>query len=90
MEIYLKHNQHGKKIAHDFKESEEDKKYGWEQVSKEDFFTVNKFIHQEENEKSERDALIQKYMDKFGKMPDGRLSAVKIKAAMENNNDQAA
>lgn len=87
MEIYLINEQHGKKIAYDFKEAEDDKAHGWVQVSKQEFFTINKTSSAEEKEKSERDDLIQQYMDKFGKMPHGRLSTVNIQAALDEKND---
>ncbi len=87
MEIYLVNDQHGKKIAYDFKEAEQDKTYGWVQVSKQEFFTVNKASPSEEKENSEREMLIQQYMDKFGKMPDGRLSMAKIQATLDKTDD---
>ena len=90
MEIYLRHDQHGRKIAYDFREAEEDKKYGWEQITKSEFFKVTKGT-KEEKDKAERDELIQKYMDKFGKAPHGRMSASNIeKALLEDSNDSSA
>jgi len=38
MQIYMVHKHHGKKIASQFQEAELDKKHGWKEVSKEQFY----------------------------------------------------
>jgi len=40
MQIYLIHKNHGKKIAGQFQEAEMDKKHGWKEVTKEQFFNL--------------------------------------------------
>lgn len=38
--IFLIHEKHGKKIAYSPMEAESDKKHGWKQVTKDEFYAV--------------------------------------------------
>lgn len=88
MQFYLVHARHGKKIAHQDKEAEADKKAGWKEVTKEQFFGAPKPEPVKTNEKAGQDEdLVAQYEALNGKKPHHRMSNESIREAL---NDTAA
>ena len=88
MQFYLIHKRHGKKIAHQDKEAEADKKNGWTEVSEDEFYGRNKAVPEttkaaSDEDDAERAALAKAYEEKYGKKPHHRMSAETLRAALE-------
>jgi hypothetical protein len=87
--IHLEHPQHGRKIAYLQKEAEADKKNGWVEVTKEQFYHRPKkeipVVKQEEVAQKlddEREKLVSEYEAKFGKKPHHRMNETTIREAL--------
>lgn len=84
MQFYLVHARHGKKIAHQEKEAESDKKSGWSEVTKEVFFGAPKPV-QPVVEKAGQDAdLVAQFEALNGKKPHHRMSNDSIREALND------
>lgn len=80
MQIYLKHPRHGKKIACAIWEADNDKKAGWVEITKEEYWPTTK---EEVKTDNEREELATRYLDKFGKPPHHRMSNDSIRQKLE-------
>lgn len=87
MQFYLVHKRHGKKIAHQDKEAEMDKKAGWKEVTEDVFYGRNLAEVKPEPVKSQDPDLVAQYESLHGKKPHHRLSNDSIREAL---NDSAA
>jgi hypothetical protein len=93
MQIYLTNPRHGKKVAIDLKEAELDKKNGWKEVTKDEFFNTKKAEPKSELKPvevkvdHERDALVEQFKAKHGKAPHHRMSTDSIRAALNDNGE---
>lgn len=84
MQFYLVHPRHGKKIAHQDKEADADKKAGWKELTKEQFFGP-KPEPVKVTEKSGQDAdLVAQYEALHGKKPHHRMSNDSIREALND------
>lgn len=80
--IYLKHPEHGIKVAYLESEIEADKKNGWTEVSETEKPAVETALDEEEK------TLRELYAEKFGKAPHHRMKPETIaKALQEENHD---
>lgn len=79
MQIYLTHPRHGKKIASMEKEAEADKKAGWVEVTKEEYFGPPPKAPTPEK------SLSDQYEEKFGKRPHHRMNAESIEKALHDS-----
>lgn len=86
MQIYLVHSRHGKKIAHQEKEAEADKKVGWKEVSEDVFYNRNQKAPEPVKAGQDTD-LVAKYEAAKGKKPHHRMTNESIKEAL---NEQAS
>lgn len=87
MQFYLVHARHGKKIAHQDKEAEADKKAGWKEVTKEQFFGAPKPLEPTIEKAGQDSELVAQYEALHGKKPHHRMSNDSIREAL---NDTAA
>ena len=88
MQFYLVHKRHGKKIAHQDKEVELDKKAGWKEVTEDVFYNRQPAEVKPEPVKAAQDAdLAAQYEALHGKKPHHRMSNDSIREAL---NDTAA
>lgn len=78
VKVFLKHPVHGKKIASLRAEAENDKKYGWIEVTMGEFYGK-----QEEKEQPQAD-LVARYVEKFGKKPHHKMKPETIEAALND------
>lgn len=91
MQYYLVHARHGKKIAHQDKEAEADKKNGWKEVTEDEFFNrkkePEKAVKIESVKEGQDPDLIAQFEALKGKKPHHRMSNESIREAL---NDTAA
>lgn len=86
MQFYLVHPRHGKKISHQDKEAEADKKAGWREVTKEEFFPKPAVKAEPEKSKEVQDPeLIAQFEALNGKKPHHRMSNDSIREALNDS-----
>ena len=87
MQIHLVHPRHGKKIAMQEKEAEMDKKSGWTEVTKEQFYAPKESAKKTEKEKADHGQdpdLVAQYETVMGKRPHYRVSNDAIRDAIND------
>lgn len=93
MVIYLRHPQHGQKVAICHMEAEYDEKNGWVRYNPDTLLTPNEAapIIEAENlppklEEVEIDVLRELWTEKFGKAPHHKKSAATLRKELEDDN----
>ena len=86
MQFYLVHARHGKKIAHSDKEAELDKKAGWREVTKDEFFPkpVQVVVKAEPEKAGQDPELVAQFEALNGKKPHHRMSNDSIREALND------
>lgn len=84
MQFYLVHPRHGRKIAHQDKEADADKKAGWKEITKEQFFPKTAEPVKVTEKAGQDSDLVAQYESLHGKRPHHRMSNESIREALND------